>query len=160
MPLYIEKINGDVNRPTDRQGEYRAICLFRKLKNRKKAEICNIFLQIEDPCCKTSFHTCFFTCHFQTETPRLDTLIYWGTFDGYLFTDSSFYCQLFDRIMTYVPQSFSVMPYSSLWWDPRIPRRGPRPAEIFILTLPNTHVDVELPLSDAWSWKYPEIWNI
>ena len=41
MPLYIEKINGDVNRPTDRQGEYRAICLFRKLENRKKAEICN-----------------------------------------------------------------------------------------------------------------------
>ena len=29
------------NRPTDRQGEYRAICLFRKLENRKKAEICN-----------------------------------------------------------------------------------------------------------------------
>ena len=47
MPLYIEKINGDVDRPTDRptdrQGEYRAICLFRKLENRKKAEICNYF---------------------------------------------------------------------------------------------------------------------
>ena len=42
MPLYIEKINGDVNRPTNRQGEYRAICLFRKLDNRKKAEICNL----------------------------------------------------------------------------------------------------------------------
>ena len=42
MPLYIEKINGDANRPTDQQGEYRAICLFRKLENRKKAEICNI----------------------------------------------------------------------------------------------------------------------
>ena len=40
MPLYIEKINGDANRPTDQQGEYRAICLFRKLENRKKAEIC------------------------------------------------------------------------------------------------------------------------
>ena len=44
MPLYIEKINGDVdqptNRPTDQPGEYRAICLFRKLENRKKAEIC------------------------------------------------------------------------------------------------------------------------
>ena len=48
--LYIlKKINGDVNRPTDQptdrptdqQGEYRAICLFRKLENRKKAEICN-----------------------------------------------------------------------------------------------------------------------
>ena len=44
--LYIwEKINGDVdqptNRQTDRQGEYRAVCLFRKLENRKKAEICN-----------------------------------------------------------------------------------------------------------------------
>ena len=32
MPLYIEKINGDVNG----QGEYRAICLFRKLENRQK----------------------------------------------------------------------------------------------------------------------------
>ena len=42
MPVYIEKINGDVDRPTNRQGEYRAICLFRKLGNRKKAEICNI----------------------------------------------------------------------------------------------------------------------
>ena len=45
MPLYIEKINGDVdrptNQPTDQRGEYRAICLFRKLENRKKAEICN-----------------------------------------------------------------------------------------------------------------------
>ena len=45
MPLYIEKINGDVdrptNRPTDQPGEYRAICLFQKLENRKKAEICN-----------------------------------------------------------------------------------------------------------------------
>ena len=44
--LYIlKKNNGDVNRPTnqptDQQGEYRAICLFRKLENRKKAEICN-----------------------------------------------------------------------------------------------------------------------
>ena len=32
MPVYIEKINGDVdrptNQPTDQQGEYRAICLF------------------------------------------------------------------------------------------------------------------------------------
>ena len=45
MPVYIEKINGDVNRPTnqptDQQSEYRAICLFRKLETRKKAEICN-----------------------------------------------------------------------------------------------------------------------
>ena len=45
MPLYFEKINGDVdrptNRPTNQPGEYRAICLFRKLENRKKAEICN-----------------------------------------------------------------------------------------------------------------------
>ena len=49
MPLYIEKINGDVDRPTnqptdqptDQPGEYRAICLFRKLENRKMAEICN-----------------------------------------------------------------------------------------------------------------------
>ena len=42
MPLYIEKINGDVDQPTDQQGEYRAIYLFRKLENRKKAEICNL----------------------------------------------------------------------------------------------------------------------
>ena len=28
------------NQPTDQPGEYRAICLFRKLENRKKAEIC------------------------------------------------------------------------------------------------------------------------
>ena len=41
MPLYIEKINDDVDQPTDQQGEYRAICHFRKLENRKKAEICN-----------------------------------------------------------------------------------------------------------------------
>ena len=47
--LYIlKKINGDVDQPTDRptnrQGEYRAICLFRKLENRRKAEICNYFI--------------------------------------------------------------------------------------------------------------------
>ena len=45
MPVYIEKNNCDANRPTDRptdqQGEYRAICLFRNLDNRKKAENCN-----------------------------------------------------------------------------------------------------------------------
>ena len=32
MPVYIEKINGDIDQPTDQptdqQGEYRAICLF------------------------------------------------------------------------------------------------------------------------------------
>ena len=42
MPLYIKKDNGDIDQLTDRQGEYRAICLFRKLQNRKEAEICNI----------------------------------------------------------------------------------------------------------------------
>ena len=51
MPVYIEKIYGEVNRPTnrptDQQGEYRAICLFRKLENRKKAEICN-YLEGQD----------------------------------------------------------------------------------------------------------------
>ena len=39
MPLYIEKKKLMVtltDRPTNRQGEYRAICLFRKLENRKK----------------------------------------------------------------------------------------------------------------------------
>ena len=49
MPVNIEQINGDVDRPTnrptdrptDQPGEYRAICLFRKLETRKKAEICN-----------------------------------------------------------------------------------------------------------------------
>ena len=30
------------NQPTNQQGEYRAICFFRKLENRKKAEICNL----------------------------------------------------------------------------------------------------------------------
>ena len=41
--LYILKklMVTSTNRPTNRQGEYRAICLFRKLENRKKAEICN-----------------------------------------------------------------------------------------------------------------------
>ena len=40
--LYIwKKINGDDNQPTYRQGDYRAICLFKILDNRKKAEICN-----------------------------------------------------------------------------------------------------------------------
>ena len=34
------------DRPTNRRGEYRAICLFRKLENRKKAEICNYSLII------------------------------------------------------------------------------------------------------------------
>ena len=50
MPVYIGKINGDVdrptdqptNQPTDQQGKYRAICLFECQKIEKKAEICNI----------------------------------------------------------------------------------------------------------------------
>ena len=42
MPLYIEKINGDV----DRQGEYRAICLFRKLENRKRQRFAKKLLGI------------------------------------------------------------------------------------------------------------------
>ena len=48
MPLYIEKklMVTSTDQPTDQrtdqqQGEYRAICLFRNLENRKKAEICN-----------------------------------------------------------------------------------------------------------------------
>ena len=42
--LYILKklMVTSTNRPTDQQGEYNAICLFRKLENRKKAEICNL----------------------------------------------------------------------------------------------------------------------
>ena len=38
----VTSTNRPTDRPTNRQGEYRAICLFRKLENRKKAEICNI----------------------------------------------------------------------------------------------------------------------
>ena len=42
--LYILKklMVTSTDQPTNRQGEYRAICLFRKLENRKKAEICNV----------------------------------------------------------------------------------------------------------------------
>ena len=36
----VTSTNRPTDRPTNRQGEYRAICLFRKLENRKKAEIC------------------------------------------------------------------------------------------------------------------------
>ena len=35
------------DQPTDQPGEYRAICLFRKLENRKKAEICNYKYEYE-----------------------------------------------------------------------------------------------------------------
>ena len=35
MPVYIEKNNGDANQPTNRQGEYRAFCLF-EIKTIKK----------------------------------------------------------------------------------------------------------------------------
>ena len=38
MPVYIEKNNGDVNRPT---GRIQGNLAFRKLENREKAEICN-----------------------------------------------------------------------------------------------------------------------
>ena len=57
MPLYIEKINGDVNRPTDRptnrQGEYRAICLFRKLEHRKKRQRFAIKYILQHPVLQT-----------------------------------------------------------------------------------------------------------
>ena len=40
MPVYIERINGDVDQPTDRptnqQGKYRAICLFESQKREKR----------------------------------------------------------------------------------------------------------------------------
>ena len=39
--LMVTPTDRPTNRPTDQQGEYRAICLFRKLENRKKEEICN-----------------------------------------------------------------------------------------------------------------------
>ena len=41
--LYILKklMVTSTDQPTNQQGEYRAICLFQKLENRKKAEICN-----------------------------------------------------------------------------------------------------------------------
>ena len=49
MPLYIEKLmvtstDRPTDQPTNRQGEYRAI--FRKLENRKKADICNLHCSI------------------------------------------------------------------------------------------------------------------
>ena len=37
MPVYIEKNNGDANQPTNRQGEYRAFCLF-EIKTIKKRQ--------------------------------------------------------------------------------------------------------------------------
>ena len=42
--LMVTSTDRPTNRPTDQQGEYRAICLFRKLENRKKAEICNFLI--------------------------------------------------------------------------------------------------------------------
>ena len=42
MPVYIEKINDDVDRPTT--GQIKSNLPFRKLENRKKAEICNYML--------------------------------------------------------------------------------------------------------------------
>ena len=65
--IYIEKIYGDVdrptNRPSDQQGEYRAICLFRKLENRKKAEICNMEYErsfdIEQDGIISAIYSCF-----------------------------------------------------------------------------------------------------
>ena len=44
MPVYIEKINGDANRPTNRPTNRVILgqsALVRKLENRKKAENCN-----------------------------------------------------------------------------------------------------------------------
>ena len=53
MPLYIEKklMVTSTNRPTDQQGEYRAICLFRKLENRKRQRFAIILtgMQVAPP---------------------------------------------------------------------------------------------------------------
>ena len=38
----VTSTNQPTDQPTDQPGEYRAICLFQKLENRKKAEICNL----------------------------------------------------------------------------------------------------------------------
>ena len=43
MPVYIEKINGDIDQPTDQptdqQGEYRAICLFQCKKKGRDLQL-------------------------------------------------------------------------------------------------------------------------
>ena len=52
--LMVTSTNRPTDRPTNRQGEYRAICLFRKLENRKKAEICNNCIS-----CHFTYHTYF-----------------------------------------------------------------------------------------------------
>ena len=46
MPVYIEKkvMVTSTDQPTNRQGEYRAICLFRKLENRKKGRYLQLSL--------------------------------------------------------------------------------------------------------------------
>ena len=55
MPVYIEKINGDVDQPTDRptdqQGEYRAICLFecQKIEKRQRFAIAQLCMECEEP---------------------------------------------------------------------------------------------------------------
>ena len=72
MPVYIEKINGDIdrptNQPTDQQGEYRAICLFESLKLEKRQRItirklsqkysANILFFFLDCCCLTRMIFC------------------------------------------------------------------------------------------------------
>ena len=63
MPV-LKKNNGDVDQPTNQQGEYRAICLFRKLENRKKAEICkNTKGQMQS-------HICFFINRWQKKEKK------------------------------------------------------------------------------------------
>ena len=48
MPVYIEEINGDVNRPTDQKGESSAICLFesKKIKKRQRFAISHTIVLI------------------------------------------------------------------------------------------------------------------
>ena len=48
--LMVTSTNQPTDQPTDQPGEYRAICLFRKLENRKKAEICNYSFERKMEC--------------------------------------------------------------------------------------------------------------
>ena len=48
MPVYIEEINGDINRPTDQKGKSSAICLFEseKIKKRQRFAISHTIVLI------------------------------------------------------------------------------------------------------------------
>ena len=102
------------DRPTNRQGEYRAICLFRKLENRKEAEICNLscWYVLLKYCCCGQFLCNFFLLEYFLWIkvqgiffPRISFETFANCCSGFMFTNY--------RNLSFIPDHYSFENFAS-----------------------------------------------